>query len=150
MSEFFTELSPWHWLILGMVLLGFEVLGTAGFLLGIALGALLQAVILFVVPDMAWHVQLLIFALSSVIFTLLYWRLFRRFNDRSDQPLLNDRAAQLVGRQLVLAGPIENGLGKIQVGDTLWRAQADANIPAGSKVEIIDSQGMVLIVRQVD
>ncbi|MBN3561715.1 NfeD family protein [Aliamphritea spongicola] len=150
MSEFMTELSPWHWLILGMVLLGFEVLGTAGFLLGIALGALLQAVILFVVPDMAWHVQLLIFALSSVIFTLLYWRLFRRFNDRSDQPLLNDRAAQLVGRQLVLAGPIENGLGKIQIGDTLWRAQADANIPAGSKVEIIDSQGMVLVVRQID
>ncbi|WP_271270752.1 NfeD family protein [Aliamphritea hakodatensis] len=150
MSEFFTELSPWHWLILGMVLLGFEVLGSAGFLLGIALGALLQAVILFVVPDMAWHVQLLIFALASVIFTLLYWRVFRRFNDRSDQPLLNDRAAQLIGRQLVLAGPIENGLGKIQIGDTLWRAQADANIPAGSKIEIIDSQGMVLIVRQVD
>ncbi|WP_261841437.1 NfeD family protein [Aliamphritea ceti] len=150
MSEFFTELSPWHWLILGMLLLGFEVLGTAGFLLGIALAALLQAVILFVVPDMGWQQQLLVFALASVIFTLLYWKLFRRFNDRSDQPLLNDRAAQLVGRQLVLAGPIENGLGRIQIGDTLWRAQADENIAAGSKIEIVDSQGMVLVVKQVD
>ncbi len=150
MSEFFTELSPWHWLILGMLLLGLEVLGAAGFLLGVAFAALLQAVILFVAPDMAWHLQLLIFAVASVVFTLLYWRVFRRFNDRSDQPLLNDRAAQLIGRQVVLAGPIENGLGKIQIGDTLWRAQADANIPAGSKIEIIDSQGMVLIVRQID
>lgn len=150
MSEFFTELSPWHWLILGMLLLGFEVLGTAGFLLGIALAALLQAVILFVVPDMGWQQQLLVFALASVIFTLLYWKLFRRFNDRSDQPLLNDRAAQLIGRQLVLAGPIENGLGRIQIGDTLWRAQADENIAAGSKIEIVDSQGMVLVVKQVD
>ncbi len=150
MSVFFSELSSWHWLILGMLLLGLEVLGTAGFLLGIALAALLQAVILFVVPEMEWQLQLLVFALASVIFTLLYWRLFRRFNDQSDQPLLNDRAAQLIGRQLVLAGPIENGLGRIQIGDTLWRAQSDANISVGSKIEIIGSQGMVLVVKQVD
>src|SRR5262245_43038872 len=45
----------------------------------------------------------------------------------SDQPELNRRSAQLVGRVLVVEEAIEGGRGKVRAGDTLWPAEgADA------------------------
>lgn len=148
--EFFSELNAWHWLILGVILLAFEVLGSAGFLLGLALAALLQALLLVIVPEMNWKIQLLVYAFTAVLLSVLYWKVFRPFNTRSDEPLLNDRAGQLVGRQLVLNESIVNGLGRIQIGDTLWKVNAEGDIAAGTKVTVVSNQGMTLFVQPVD
>ena len=148
--EFFSELNAWHWLILGVILLAFEVLGTAGFLLGLALAALLQALLLVMMPEMNWKIQLLVYAFTAVLSSVLYWKVFRPFNTRSDEPLLNDRAGQLVGRQLVLNESIVNGLGRIQIGDTLWKVNAEGDIAAGTKVTVVSNQGMTLFVQPVD
>lgn len=148
--EFFSELNAWHWLILGVILLAFEVLGSAGFLLGLALAALLQALLLVMMPEMNWKIQLLVYAFTAVLLSVLYWKVFRPFNTRSDEPLLNDRAGQLVGRQLVLNESIVNGLGRIQIGDTLWKVNAEGDIAAGTKVTVVSNQGMTLFVQPVD
>ncbi|MEH6578040.1 MAG: NfeD family protein [Amphritea sp.] len=145
--EFFSELNAWHWLIFALVLLGFEVLGTAGFLLGMAIAALLQSLMLLVVPEMSWKVQLVVYAFTSVLFSVLYWKVFRKFNTRSDEPLLNNRAGQLIGRQLILDETIENGLGRIQIGDTQWKVNADGDIAAGTKVTVVSTEGMTLFVK---
>lgn len=145
----FEVITTWHWLTLAIVLLILEVLGTGGFLLGIAVAAfgMSGVVALDLFPE--WQHQLLVFSLLAVVFTLLYWKVFRGFNDKSSEPLLNDRAAQLIGRRLILEDALVGGQGRIRVGDTLWKAEAEEELEAGAKVEIFGSEGMTLKIRLI-
>lgn len=62
---------------------------------------------------------------------------------QSDEPDLNRRAAQLIGRVLVVEEAIENGRGKVRVGDTLWAAEGP-DTPVGVEVQVLSVQGTVL------
>ncbi|MDO6562694.1 NfeD family protein [Amphritea sp. 1_MG-2023] len=147
MADWLHTLTQWHWLILGVVLLILEMLGASGFLIGLAVASLVMAGAVALGVIDSWSYQLLWFALLGVAFTVLYWRMFRSFNRHTDEPLLNDRAAQLIGRKFVLTQNLDNGQGRVQVGDTLWKAEADTSLTAGIEVEVYASEGMVIKVR---
>ena len=66
---------------------------------------------------------------------------------KSDQPNLNRPAAQLVGRLLIVAEAIEDGRGKVYVGDTQWPAEGP-DTPAGAEVKVTAAKGTVLVVEQ--
>jgi membrane protein implicated in regulation of membrane protease activity len=73
-----------------------------------------------------------------------------RATGASDDPDLNRRAAQLVGRLLLVAEAIEGGRGKVSAGDTLWAAEG-ADAPAGARVSVTGSNGTTLkVVRAHD
>lgn len=65
----------------------------------------------------------------------------------SDQPDLNQRGAQLIGRILVVAEPIEGGRGRVRVGDTLWQAEGP-NLPRGAEVKVAAAKATVLVVER--
>ena len=67
---------------------------------------------------------------------------------KSDQPDLNRRADQLIGRVLLLEEAIEAGRGKVRVGDTLWLAEG-ADLPAGTRVRVTGVRRDALLVEQV-
>ena len=67
----------------------------------------------------------------------------------SDKPLLNQRARQLVGRNFVLATPIQSGRGRITAGDSLWSVKGP-DLPVGTSVRVVDADGTVLIVEAAD
>ncbi|UTW03720.1 NfeD family protein [Amphritea atlantica] len=147
MTDWFDVLTQWHWLTLGILLLILEVIGASGFLLGLAIASLVIAAAVGLDLVSSWQFQLLWFALLAIIFTVLYWRIFRNFNRRSDEPLMNDRAAQLIGRKFQLEQDLDNGQGRVRVGDTLWKAEADTVLTAGTRVEVYGSEGMILKIR---
>jgi inner membrane protein len=68
---------------------------------------------------------------------------------KSDEPDLNQRAAQLVGRVLVLAEAIEGGRGRVRVGDTLWQVEGP-DLPRGSEVKVAAAKATLLQVERVD
>ncbi len=147
MEEFTLILQDWHWLVLALLLIGAETLGTGGFLIGLALAAFLMSVLIYFL-DITWQWQLVYYALTSLLFTWVYWRFFRGFNDKTDQPTINDRAAQLIGRRLILDEPIMQGQCRVQIGDTRWKIKAAQDYPVGTEVEVIKSEGMELLVKQ--
>ncbi len=67
----------------------------------------------------------------------------------SDEPTLNARGAELVGRTLTVAEAIEGGRGKVFAGDTLWLAEGP-DCPAGASVRVIAARATVLVVEVVD
>lgn len=142
--EFFSELSAWHWLSLGIVLLVLDVLGAAGFLLGLGLGAIVVAAVLALLPNLDWQWQLVLFAVFSVLFTWLYWSRFRAVNEATDQPKLNDRTANLIGSSAELLDDSVGGRGQVQIADALWTVASEGDLPKGTLVEIIAAEGMVL------
>ena len=62
---------------------------------------------------------------------------------RSDQPALNQRGTQAVGRVYLVEEAIVAGRGKVRVGDTLWAAEG-CETPAGTPVRVTGVNGTVL------
>ncbi|OED45960.1 hypothetical protein ACH42_04340 [Endozoicomonas sp. (ex Bugula neritina AB1)] len=148
--DILTDIEPWHWLIVSLLLFGLEALGAGGFLLGGAFAGVLLAVVLWLVPDMGWASQFMIFGAASLILTLTYWKLFRRVNEQSDRPELNNRTAMLVGSIVELSEDFPEGLGRIKIGDTLWKSRSPVMIPSGKKIKVVGYMGTTLEIEPVE
>mgnify|MGYP001468396061 FL=1 len=146
MIEFFEAMQFWHWIILAIVLIAGEALGAAGFLLGAVMAALEVALISYIWPDLTWQQQLSLFAVLALLCSVWFWYRFKSFSQTTDLPKLNNRAAQLIGREFALTQEMTGGQGKMQVGDTLWRVESEINLPIGTQVKVIGSREMVLLI----
>ena len=67
----------------------------------------------------------------------------------SDQPHLNKRGDQYIGKVFNLVDGIENGRGRIKIGDGTWIV-AGQDLPAGTKVRVDGVDGAVLTVSKDD
>ena len=138
----------WHWWILGVLLLVLEVFAPGSFFLwmGVAAGAV--GLILLLVPQMGWEFQVLIFAMLSVGSIVIWRNYMRKHPADTDQPSLNRRGEQYVGRTFTLDEAIVNGNGKIRVDDSTWKIEGE-DCPAGVRVKVTGVDGVVLRVSKV-
>ena len=147
----FDTLHAWHWLVLGLVLIGAEALGTGGVFIGTAMAAFISAILKWIVPDLAWEMQLIIFSILAVIFSATYYKLFRKLpKDAEDHPNLNNRSAQMVGKTTTLTEALPATGGKIHFGDTLWSVQPDQAYEAETIVRVVRADGMTLFVEKAE
>ena len=144
------ELGPWAWLLLGLVLLGLELVIPGVFLMWLGLAALVVGG-LSVLPfaDVAWwpwQAQALAFTALSVLFAMVGHRLLRsQMHVTVSEAPINERTAQLVGRTATLIDPIENGIGRIRLGDTVWRVSGPP-LEAGRQVRVAGAHAETLVV----
>jgi membrane protein implicated in regulation of membrane protease activity len=134
--------SHWAWLIAAAVLGIAELIMPGVFLIWLASAAVLTglATLLFGLPPAFEFALFGLLSLASVYFGR---RWYNANPVESSDPLLNDRAARLIGETVVVVGAIENGRGRVAVGDTVWPARgADAEV--GAKVRVIGSDGTSL------
>lgn len=140
------SLEPhWAWLLVGVILATAELAVPGAFLIWIAAAAVLTGVAALVL-GVPLGAQLLLFALFSVASVMLG----RRFagNAPVADPMLNDRAARLVGETVVVVEAIHDGRGRVKVGDGVWPARGpDAD--AGARVRVTGSDGTCLRVEPV-
>jgi len=140
--EWFSQLGPWNWMVLGAVLLALEILAPGVFLLWLGIAAILTGTLslqLWGTAFWVWQVQVLVFLALSIASVLIGRRFFpASAKDDTDQPLLNRRDKQLVGRTAVLEEPIVEGRGRVRLGDTLWRVTGP-DLPVGSRVRVADA-----------
>jgi membrane protein implicated in regulation of membrane protease activity len=135
------ELGPWSWWVLGLVLLAAEVVSPGVFLVWIGIAAILTGAVSLLLWDAGfwvWQAQLVFFALLSIAAVLMGRRLLARSADVSDEPLLNQRGARLIGRTAVLEQPIVEGRGRIRLDDTTWTVDGP-DLPAGTRVRVTGS-----------
>jgi membrane protein implicated in regulation of membrane protease activity len=123
----FWGLEPhWVWLVVAVALGIAELLVPGVFLIWLAAAAALTglAALIFGLP-LAF--QFAMFALLAIASVYLGRRWYANNPVESSDPLLNDRAARLVGENVLVVEAIVNGRGKVQVGDSVWLARgADA------------------------
>jgi len=143
MLDFMQALSFWDWLALGTVLLILEVFGAGGYLLWLGIAAAAVGVITFIAPVLAWTLQLLLFALLALLTAGYWWRRQRSVARPSDQPGLNMRGQELIGRTLLVSDAIVDGRGKVKVGDGVWLA-CGPDTAVGMPVKVIGLEGTVL------
>jgi membrane protein implicated in regulation of membrane protease activity len=153
LESIFAELGPWNWMVLGFVLLTLEILVPGVFLLWIGLAALIVGAVSLMIWDAGfwvWEVQVVVFLALALVCAFVGKRIMGSGDDASDQPLLNRRGAQLIGRTATLTEPITDGRGRIKIGDTMWRVSGP-DLPAGAKVRVkaATDQDLELVVEPV-
>lgn len=130
------QLTFWHWLALCLILLMLEMAGTGGYLLWAGLAAGFTALCLWLLPDLSWHWQVVIFAISSVVSAIGWWKYQHLHPKNVDEPLLNQRSSQYVGRLFTLTDATENGRGRIRIDDSFWEVACQQDLPAGTPVRV--------------
>lgn len=142
--ELLSQMSAWHWLIAGGVLLALELLGAAGYLLWLGMAALCVSALQAFAPQ-PWESQWLLFSLLGICFTALWWRWQRRLLRQKDPAAaINQRNQQLIGQSATLLEAVVDGHSRIRIGDTSWPVRCDSPLPAGSKVIIRQLDGIYL------
>jgi membrane protein implicated in regulation of membrane protease activity len=145
MAEMFSTLGTWNWLVLGLLLMGLELLAPGVFLFWLGLAALLVGLLSFAL-SLSWQLQILMFAVFAVAAVPLWRRVARKHSAASkSNPFLNRRSDALVGRVFTLEKPIVDGAGTVRIDDTIWRV-AGPDTPAGSRVKIVRADGASLTV----
>ncbi len=133
----------WHWFVLAVILIILEVFSPGAFFLWLGIAAGAVGLILLLSPGLEWEYQLLLFAAFSLA-SIASWRLIlKRHPTQTDEPRLNRRGEQYIGRVFTLQEPIVNRLGKIRVDDSTWKIEG-SDCPEGSTVRVVDADGVVL------
>lgn len=137
MERILAELGSWNWVALGLVLLALEIAIPGIFLLWFGLAAIVIGVLTLMFQGAGfwpWEVQIILF-LSLALASAYLGRRFFVNAPESDQPLLNQRGAQLIGRTAVLINALEHGFGRVQIDGVQWRVSG-ADMPIGASVKV--------------
>ncbi|MBO9575517.1 MAG: NfeD family protein [Sphingobium sp.] len=143
-QEFLGGTSPWMiWAIVALGLAAAELVVPGVFLIFLAIGAALTALVEFLVP-MNGAFQMLLFSILSAL-TVSGGRLWYLARPASTDPMLNDRAARLIGRQVTVSDAIVQGEGRVRVDDSSWRATGP-DAPVGARMTVVEVDGATLVV----
>jgi len=143
MEAIAANIDYWHWLILAGILLIIEVAAPSFFFLWLSVAAGITGLALLAVPDLGWEYQILLFSGLSILSLTVFKRYQRAHPVTTDQPALNRRGEQYIGRTFTLTEPILNNTGKIHVDDSTWRVKG-ADLPAGATVRVTGADGVIL------
>ncbi|NUS37824.1 MAG: NfeD family protein [Lysobacter sp.] len=135
------------WAAIALVLFALEALAPGAFMLWLGFAAAVVFVGVLLVPGIPLLAQAGAFVVLGFVSIQVYRSWFRRREPVSDQPMLNRRAEQLVGRVVSLDRAIVNGRGRVQIADAFWDVSGP-ELPAGAAVRIVAVHGMTLEVRE--
>lgn len=138
----------WLWFAAGLVLGGLEMLVPGVYLMWLALAAIATGfVVLGVDPSAA--IQIVTFVVLSLVFAFAARRWLHDDPIASTDPLMNQRAARLVGQTATVTHAITHGEGRVRIADGEWLASGP-DCPAGTRVRIAGVSGACLAVEALE
>ena len=135
----------WYWLIIAVVLAAAELVLPGVFLIWVATAAAITGLVTLAAGPPV-ELQLAMFAALALLATWGGRRWYTANPVPSSDPLLNDRAARLVGETVELTRPIVHGHGRARVGDSEWSVRGP-DAPAGTCMRVIGIEDGALVVR---
>lgn len=139
--------AHYWWLIVAVVLGIGEIVIPGIFLFWLAIAAALTGLATGMV-GLPVAAQFILFSVLALLATWIGRRWYRQNPVSSDDPMLNDRLARLVGREVTVVEPISGGEGRVKVGDGVWPATGPDTL-AGARVRITGSSAGVLTVEPI-
>ena len=130
------------WLIGAVVLSGMELLLPGVFLIWIAVAAALTGIATLVlgVPVIG---QLVLFSLLAIAAVYSARKSYRAIGNTSADPMLNDRAARMVGQTVTVTEPVSATSGRVRVGDSEWTARGPTLAPGATARIVYVENGIV-------
>lgn len=136
----------WIWLAVGVLLLAVEAMFSTEWLLWPAVSAGVVAVMTAAGLRLGLPGEVAVFAVLTVIATLLSRRLIQKANPSG--PDINDRDSRLIGQKARVVQAFEDGRGRVFVSGAEWPAQMEDAAPdLGQDVVVTAVDGSLLTVR---
>jgi membrane protein implicated in regulation of membrane protease activity len=137
------------WLVLFVLALVIEAVGTDLVSIWFAAGALVS-LILSLIPGVSWWIELIVFMVISIATLCCFRPLVHKYMRRD---LINSNIDEMKGKKGVMVAKIDMlHQGECKINDVTWTA-IGANekdvIPEGSVVEVLAVSGNKLIVKKV-
>ncbi len=147
MNEILNAIEFWHWWVLAALLMAIEVFAPTTVFLWTGISAATVGIVVLAADGIGWPIQVLLFSVFSVV-SVIAWRRYAHLRPTiSEDPLLNRRAEQCVGRVATLAEPIVDGRGAIDIDGIAWTV-AGADLAAGARVKVVGADVTVLKVEE--
>lgn len=151
MMDMLNDIVYWHWFVLAGFMLLIEMIAPAAIFLWPGAAAALIGIVCLIVPSLPWTVSVPLWGILSVA-AAYGWRLYRQKNPAKVDPgasTLNRRGSEYIGRTLTLSEPVQNGVGQVKVGETIWKVVSNADYAAGAQVKVTGVEGTSLRVEAV-
>lgn len=145
-------LQDWHWLIFGMLLMAAEIFIPSFTIFWFGLGAACVALLLWLIPDTAFSVQLAVWSASTIMFAVFWFYWFKpRMKDRTKAGIAREAVAGESGQ--VIRKPTEHSRGVVRfstplLGDDEWEFICSSDVALGDRVFVIELSGNTLIVEK--
>ncbi len=143
----------WHWILGGFVLIGLELIIPSFTIIWFGLGALLVGLLVAVSPAMPDWLQVLLWAMASVAFTVMWFKYLKPKGDRTHAGLSKEGIVGETG--IIIKGTSDSfakGVVRFRIsilGADEWTCFADEPLPVGSTVQVEDIEGQILKVRKI-
>ena len=141
--------TPVVWAAFGLFLLVCEFFVPGIFLMFFGIGALVAALLSWIIPVMPVACQWIVFAVVSLASLLMLRKRMKKvFAGRTtvSQDKLDD---DFTDRRATAVTPLEPGaVGKVELHGAEWAATADEPIPANAQVVVVSRDGLQLKVRK--
>ena len=145
------ELAWWHWVVIGFVLIGVELIVPSFYLIWFGLGALMVGLLSAIFPTLGGNVQVILWTLFSVALVILWFKFWRP----GTKTLAGSSDTQIVGEIGMLTRPVEPFVrGEVRFqkplgGSDLWPCVSDDSIPIGERVRVVSAEGNLVRVARV-
>ncbi len=132
------------WIIVGVIGLIIDLLSGTLFMLWVAGGCFVAAIVSALLPEVAWA-PWAAFVVATSVLLYLGRPLARRFQQQRITPSNVDAVIGREGIVLETIDPIQN-TGRVRIGSDEWRARADDQIQSGERVCVLGVEGATVIV----
>lgn len=142
----------WHWIVLGIALILFELVLPSFTALWFGAGAIVVGFVLLAVPSLSLTAQVVSWALMSCLFTALWFKYLKPLSiDKTKAGLSKEAIVGEVGQ--VLSLPNESRRGTLRfpapvLGSDEWQFISQDDLAIGDRVRVTDVSGNSLIVTQ--
>lgn len=134
------------WLVAVVAFLLLEAVTTALVSVWFAIGAAAALIVSFF--NNLVVVQFVVFALVSAAALAIMVPLLAKYRGKN-APVTNGARLSVGKRGIVLQAILPGEIGRVRVDGLDWQARADTALPEGSRIEVADVDGGVLVVRAV-
>lgn len=143
--------EPWHWFVLGILLILSELILPAFAALWFGIAAIVVCVLLWIFPEMSFALQLVCWVVLSVLCTLLWFKFIK--------PLSTDKTKAGLAREATIGQTgmvIQVGLDSEHIrvrfslpvlGSDEWNCRSLSPVHVGDRVRVIDILGNELLVQ---
>lgn len=147
------QLLYWHWLVLGLLLVVGEIFIPSFTILWFGLGALVVGLVQLLMP-MSLTVQVLLWTMSSVAFTLIWFKIIKvKMAQGNSDEHSHDEAIGASG--LVIKLPTQSTQGRMRFSTPVmdsdeWEFSCDTGVELGDRLYIKEISGEFLVVTKLN
>ena len=147
--EFLVE--PWHWFVLGIFLILFELILPTFAALWFGIAAIMVSILYWLFPMMGFTTQVITWGVLSILCTVLWFKLIKPLSiDKTKAGLSREATIGQVG--MVIQTGLEHGQIVVRfpmpvLGSDEWNCRSNVPVQVGDRVRVIDILGNDLVVQ---